>query len=137
MARGQRDAAKERLWRRHLAAWRRSGQSIRAYCQAAGLSEPSFYAWRRVLAERQRCGVARRQQSADRDGADRAAASQVGHRTANAVAASAFVPVRVVDDGTAVTLEVVLRGGRVVRVPPGFAAQTLRAVVAALEDLPC
>jgi hypothetical protein len=45
------------------------------------------------------------------------------------------VPVRLVED-VAVAVEVVLRGNRVVRVPAGFAARTLRDVVAALEELP-
>jgi hypothetical protein len=114
MARGQRDRVKERHWRRQVAAWRRSGQSVRAYCESAGVSEPSFYAWRRVLAERE---------------------TRVRGR---AVAVSPFVPVRVVEDATSTAaVEVVLRGGRVVRVAAGFAAKTLREVVAALEDLPC
>jgi hypothetical protein len=48
------------------------------------------------------------------------------------------VPVRLVEDAaSAPAVEVVLRGGRVVRVAAGFAAKTLREVVAALEDLPC
>jgi hypothetical protein len=52
-------------------------------------------------------------------------------------AVSPFVAVRLVEDAAPAAVEVVLRGGRVVRVAAGFAAQTLRAVVAALEDLPC
>jgi hypothetical protein len=51
---------------------------------------------------------------------------------------SLFVPVRLVEDSPpAGAVEVVLRGGRVVRVAAGFAAETLRAVVAALEERPC
>jgi hypothetical protein len=126
MAKGYRDRAKERRWREHLAAWRRSGQSVRAYCAAQGLSEPSFYSWRRVLTRCDHRGGAR---------------SAPDGRTASAALApgSPFVPVRLVEDTPppAATVEVVLRGGRVVRVAAGFAAQTLREVVAALEDLPC
>ena len=125
MAKEHRDQTKKRCWREHLAAWRRSGQSVRAYCAAQGLSEPSFYSWRRLLTQR--------------DG--RSGARTVpGGRTAAAALASGspFVPVRLVEDTTsAAAVEVVLRGGRVVRVVAGFAAQTLREVVAALEDLPC
>jgi hypothetical protein len=49
------------------------------------------------------------------------------------------VPVRLIEDAAppASAIEVILRGGRVVRVSAGFAVQTLRAVVAALEELPC
>jgi hypothetical protein len=67
-----------------------------------------------------------------------AVATQVGGRATNGAAVSPFVPVRLVEDAqSAAAVEVVLRGGRVVRVAAGFAAQTLREVVAALEDLPC
>jgi hypothetical protein len=126
MARGQRDPAKERYWRRHVAAWQRSGQSVRAYCAAEELAEPSFYGWRRLLAPRDRC--------------DDTKARQVGSADAGLVnqVDSPFVPVRLVEESpAAAAVEVVLRGGRVVRVAAGFAPQTLRAVVAALEDLPC
>jgi len=129
MAKGQRDRAKARRWRGYLAAWRRSGQSVRAFCAAQGLAEPSFYSWRRVLAQRARRGGAK---------------TTPGGRNAAATAAaeeSPFLPVRLVEDATpaAAAVEVVLRGGRVVRVAAGFSAQTLRAVIAALEegDLPC
>jgi transposase len=126
MAKG-RDSIKERRWRGHLAAWRRSGQSVRAYCAAQGLSEPSFYSWRRMLARPER---RRGTKTAAGDGTP---------STAGFTEPSPFVPVRLVEDTTpvAAALEVVLRGGRVVRVAVGFSAQTLREVVAALEDLPC
>ena len=54
-------------------------------------------------------------------------------------AAAAFVPVRLVADAVpASVLEVVLADGRVVRVPPGFDATTLRQLLALLrEDQPC
>ena len=136
MARGQRDRAKEQHWRRHVAAWRRSGQSVREYCRAEGLSEPSFYAWRRVLADRTPRGAAH---AGDGVASEQAAATRGrGGATGGSTAASPFVPVRLVQDATrAEAVEVVLRGGRVVRVAAGFAAKTLRDVVAALEDLPC
>jgi hypothetical protein len=128
MARGQRDRAKELHWRRHLAAWRRSGQSVRGYCAAEGLSEASFYAWRRVLAERDRHGDTQAKEAATGSAAGGAAPAEV----------SPFVPVRLVAEApSAAAVEVVLRGGRVVRVAAGFAATTLRQVVAVLEDLPC
>lgn len=132
MARGQRDRQKERHWRRHVAAWRRSGGSVRAYCESEGLSEPSFYAWRRLLSERDPRGAVRPKRGAD-------VRTTRGSRAADAAAVSPFVPVRLVAEtptGTS-AVEVVLRGGRVVRVAAGFAAKTLREVVAALEDLPC
>src|ERR1700733_6463413 len=47
-----RDRGKEQFWRRTFRQWRRSGLSVRAYCAEHGLAEPSFYAWRRIVAER-------------------------------------------------------------------------------------
>ena len=53
----QRDSGKERFWRRLLRQWRRSGLTVREFCDQQAVSEPSFYAWRRTIAERdqQRC----------------------------------------------------------------------------------
>ena len=104
-----RDERKEQQWRRRIAEWRASGLSVRAFCARRGLATPSFYAWRRALEQR----------DAERP---------------------AFVPVRVVPDGLpacAGTLEVVLPGGRIVRVTPGFDAATLRQLLAVLEGRPC
>jgi hypothetical protein len=69
------------------------------------LASASFYAWRRVL--------------------ERRAAEQ-----------PTFVPVQVVADATptqASALEVVLLGGRTVRIAPGFDAATLRRLLTVLE----
>jgi transposase-like protein len=111
MARAHFDKSKECFWRRVVQRWQRSGQTIRAFCRTHRLSEPSFYAWRRTLAERD-------QQQAD-------AAGSTG----------LFAPVQLI--AAAPPLEVVCRGGRLVRVAASFDAAALRAVVAALEELPC
>ena len=49
MANATRDRDRESYWRTVLARWRRSGLSVRAFCQAEGVSEPTFYVWRRKL----------------------------------------------------------------------------------------
>ena len=135
MAKTWRDRGKERFWRRHVAAWRRSGRGIRDYCRSVGLSEPSFYAWRRVLAERQ---AARRTAASARKVAS---AQKVVERQEQSTRVAAFVPVRLIAESAeaaaAGSVEVVVRGGRVVRVAAGFAAATLRDVVVVLEGLPC
>ena len=46
------DPQRDRFWREVLARYGASGLSVRAFCVQAGLSEPSFYAWRRTLARR-------------------------------------------------------------------------------------
>jgi hypothetical protein len=104
-----RDERKERQWRRWIGEWQASGLSVRAFCERRGLTVASFYAWRRVLQRR-------------------------------AAEKAAFVPVQVVADTVperASALEVVLAGGRTVRVAPGFDAPTLRQLLAVLEERPC
>jgi hypothetical protein len=127
--RGKRDCGKERLWRRTLRQWRRSGLSVRAFCAEHGLAEPSFYAWRRIVAQRD-------QQSA------RVRAKPERGSVCHAVPASddtpVFVPLRVIDVATQAALEVVLERGRVVRILRGFDAATLRQLLAILEEeRPC
>jgi hypothetical protein len=127
--RGKRDGGKERFWRRTLRQWRRSGLGVRAFCAENGLAEPSFYAWRRIVSQRH-------QESA------RVRAKPVRGSGRRAVPASddapVFVPLRVIDVATQVALEVVLERGRVVRVLRGFDTETLRRLLALLEEeRPC
>ncbi len=55
---------KERHWREILQRQSGSGLSVRRFCAGEGISEPSFYAWRKRLRERSdgnrrlgRCGA--------------------------------------------------------------------------------
>ena len=41
------EAEQRQFWQMAVETWRSSGLSIRAFCRQEGLSEPSFYAWRR------------------------------------------------------------------------------------------
>jgi hypothetical protein len=120
MANPHRKAAKERLWREHLAAWRRSGQSVRAYCRQHDLAEPTFYLWRRALEQRP-------------------VLSTPSQLVPAALPGNApFVPLRLIGPSpTQAVLELVLRGGRVVRVPNGFAPDALRQLITLAEQLPC
>jgi hypothetical protein len=45
----RRDRSKEHTWQRLLQQWRQSG--LRAFCALQRLAEPSFYFWRRRLAQ--------------------------------------------------------------------------------------
>jgi transposase-like protein len=100
----QRDPQRERLWRRTMSAWQSSGLSVRQYCLGHGLTEASFYYWRRELRRRD----AQRLPSL----------------------ASEFVPVTVVP---AATLEVRCPSGHVVSLPTANVA-TLRMLFAALAE---
>jgi hypothetical protein len=52
MANPHRDSGKEQYWRDLLARQAASGLNVARYCQREGLSLPSFYAWRRTIAQR-------------------------------------------------------------------------------------
>ena len=114
MARGKRTSigGREQFWREQLRRQQASGQGVREFCEDADLSVPSFYWWRREV----------RIRDSRRGGSDR----------------PRFVPVRLTPEPSVdASLEVVLGGGRSVRVGSGFDAEHLRAVVAALEAPPC
>jgi len=125
--RGQRDQGKERFWRRMQRQWQRSGLSVRAFCAEHGLVESLFYAWRRILAQRDR-ESARVSAARCRTSSDEVVANDI----------PVFVPLRVIDASAQTAVEVVLERGRVVRVLRGFDAATLRQLLAILEEeRPC
>ncbi len=112
MANCRRDLAKEQRWREVLARQVASGLSGRAFCRREGLSEASFYAWRRTLAGR------------DGESLPQLPAAQ----------RPAFVPAMVTGEprpGKSILLE--LAGGRVLRLPDSMAAAWLAELVHALE----
>ncbi len=53
----RRDVAKERLWREVLRRQAQSGLSVAEFCRREGMSQPSFYAWRRTISRRDRQGA--------------------------------------------------------------------------------
>ncbi len=124
------DRHKEQFWRQMFARWTASGLSIAAFCEDARLSQQSFYRWRRVLRKRtSRSDQQRRSQAVD-------AATETA-ATAIARPLPLFVPLVVERTAAAAVLEVVVRDGRVIRVPAGFDATTLAQVLAVLEGQPC
>jgi hypothetical protein len=133
MAKGQRDLSKERLWRELVQRWRRSGQTVRDFCAAHGLSEANFYAWRRTIDQRDRQADRLRERTAQRQhhGSRRGSASQAEH-------SPTFVQVKLgAVEATSPGIEVVVGPGRIVRVPAGFDADTLRQLLAVLEEPAC
>jgi hypothetical protein len=103
---------REQFWREQLRGQQSSGQGVREFCQAAGLSVPSFYWWRQELRIRD------------------------SRRAANE--RPKFVPIQMTPRPASIDfIEVVLASGRLIRVGSDFDANHLRAVVAALEPAPC
>ncbi len=123
-----RDPAKEKYWRRLLRQWQRSGLTGRDFCSQQGLSEPSFYAWRHEIARRDQ-EQEKPSQRATRPQA-KATAADLPLPTLVRVAVAAADP-------KSAALEVVVAGGRRVRVAPGFDAQLLRQLLQVLEEPSC
>jgi hypothetical protein len=107
----------EQHWREIFQDWRRSGLKPRAFCDQRGLTIGSFSYWRYRIRRL--------------DGPP-AAASAKGpappHRK------QAFIPVHLgASAGRSAAIEVVLRGGRCLRVAKGTDEALLRMVVGVLE----
>jgi transposase len=111
-----RDPRKAEHWRRLIERWRRSGRSVRDFCEHHGIAIPSFYAWRRRLQQ-------------DDPLAD----------APQPPAAVTFLPVHVQTEPSdqQPPLELVLTDGRCLRIPPRFDANALRVLLAVLEEPPC
>jgi hypothetical protein len=102
----QRNGEREAFWRKQVRRQAASRLSVRRFCEAKGLSEPSFYAWRRTLTQRDQ-----------------------------AIQVPEFVPVmlapHVVGSSSRITIE--LRGGRVVHLPETMATERVVALLRGLE----
>lgn len=108
-AKGSR-SEREQFWRDLIERQQHSGQSIREFCDDEGVSQPSFFSWRKRL------------------------------RSENARPKSRFLPLQIdVTDSVASSgrIEILLNGGQRVRIEPGFDRRTLEDVLAVLEQQPC
>jgi transposase-like protein len=113
------DPGKQQRWLDLVRRWQRSGRTVRDFCQCHGISEPRFYAWRRALRQR---GLIHDSLSSEPVVAP----------------ASAFVKLMVqADPSAASAVELVLGERRLLRVRPGFDADTLRQLVRLLEGPAC
>lgn len=124
------DFEKQQLWLGRVLRWQRSNLTIREFCARLRLSEPSFYAWKRVLAER---GLL-----PSDDGAARAnAAHRHGAQATPLFVAATLGESRGDADAASSPLEIVLPDGVAVRVGAGFDAATLRRLLALLRGQSC
>jgi hypothetical protein len=102
------------------------------------MEESAFYWWRRELARRSR---QRNDSPQPRRGVRQGEPTRPGRRRpSNAVAEVAFLPVQVAADRgaeAARSIEIILGGDRVLRIPPGFDRQTLLDVLGVLEGRGC
>lgn len=104
---------REQFWRDVLKQFADSGQSVRGFCKSHDLSEPSFYCWRRTLAQRDAAA-----------GSDECLPSTP----------PAFLPVHIAGQVTG-QMEIVLGGGRRIRLRGPVDRAALAEVVTALESV--
>ena len=109
-------ADKAARWREILSRQAGSGLSIRQFCAREGVSEPSFFAWRKKLGERENDDTRTRKSRRGRD------------KTGNG---RLFVPLKLFDSVEA--LEVIHPLGYRIRVTGDFSPHVLQQVIEVLD----
>jgi transposase-like protein len=114
-------AERRRFWQDLFAKRAALGLSVAQVCQDAGVSQATFYAWRKRLQSSRRTSAA------------------AGSRRGLTKTLSPLVPVRIVSDRADAdrtpTLVVELPGAVRVQIPPGCDASTIQAVLQAASSL--
>ena len=100
------------FWQLAIEAWQASELSVRQFCKQEGLSEPSFYAWRKRL-----------KKPADAEPNHSMDCPQ-----------KPFIQVSLPDTSVG-GIEFVLSSGHTLRIPVGVDPQTLTAVLSALGEV--
>jgi len=118
MGSGKGDAEKARHWQKTISEAARSGMSIRAFCRQRRLRESQFYWWQHKLRGNRPTGA-----TTPRPGGQGRPAS--------------FTLVSEEAAGTDAGTELVLGDGQKLRIRRGVDEETLRAVLAALEQPSC
>ena len=107
----------ELRWREILKRQAGSGLSVREFCAAEGISQPSFYAWRRKFRERKNDGSQPRRTRRPKDTPDKG---------------RLFVPMKLLD--AVQTLEIIHPLGYRVQVTGEVNPVTLRQVIETLDE---
>ena len=144
------------FWEAAIRLWAESGLPVREFCSREGLTEHTFYSWRRTLLPESSATEVKQEPTAADDGEvatdgrrqrrQRQVAGAVGKNTS----AVEFLPVQVVgDEGArahamstsaatgAAPIEIVGASSWRVRISAGFDPITLDAVLTVLERRPC
>ena len=114
---GKGDAEKARYWQRTISEAARSGMSIRAFCPQRRLRESQFFWWQRKLRAPGQAGATLRSGGNGRRASFALVSEEAGSTDAG--------------------MELVLDGGRKLRLCRGVDEETLGAVLAAWEQPRC
>ena len=99
----------QQFWQMAIETWRASGLSVRQFCTKEGLSEPSFYSWRKKLV-----------------GDD---SEQENQRKPES---SSFIEVAIPQNASA-AIELLLISGNTLRIPAGIDSMTLSTVLSVVR----
>jgi hypothetical protein len=99
-----------RAWQELLDAWKRSGQTINAFCRGRRLTRSNFARWRRILS------------------------TEPNESKPSSSSTSTFVPLRVVAEPM---VEIVLLSGIVVRLPLSATPEAVTRLIAAVGAVAC
>jgi len=101
----------QQFWQMVIDTWQSSGLSVRQFCRQEGLSEPSFYSWRKKLAKCHK----------PKDGKLKEPAS------------SDFIKVSL-PQSHSIGLELVLSSGNTLRISPSVDSKTLTRAISVLRE---
>jgi hypothetical protein len=123
IGRGETERAK--YWRSVVGQWEWSGLSQAEFCRQQGINGGTFAWWKRQL-----------KKLADPAGSRMAVTSDTPRRRGRSskAAPARFVEVRLTGASSGSTYEVILAGGRSIRVPAQFDPQTLSSLITAVES---
>ena len=130
MANQRRSVEKEAYWRGQFERQLASGLSIRRWCRESGVSEPTFYVWRRELRKRDH---ERGRTERNRHEPLSEPAFAPGFVAVDVLAPDVLAPDVVTSDavlsGREVKLEIDVAGGVVIRLREDASAETLERVL--------
>jgi len=111
MSKKQRESKKDQrqFWQMAIETWQASGMSVSKFCKAEGLSESSFYIWRKKFAQADDAETGKQKK----------------------LSPSAFIEVAMPKDNPA-ALELVLSSGSTLRISSGADSKTLTNLLSAL-----
>lgn len=137
-----RNIQKELFWRGILRQHRQSGLNIRDFCRKKGLTEPSFYGWRREIKRRDQPSVGARWRigRASRSPSTKSVRSSPLKTVKPKSHGAAFVPIRLSDVARSPSSEAVechLPSGTVLRCPLVMEPAAVAALVRAWEQGRC
>lgn len=128
----QRSKQKRQAWRQTLRRWRASGESVRAFCHREGISEPSFYWWRRQLSGKRSASASK---ASGRESRQRASTNSSGKQRTTRAAPAGFAELQLSGAGepSGEIIELVLTTGERLRVGPAVSPDHLQRVLTVLQ----